>query len=110
MIGRLLALREEGGEGESTGGSGSGGGGSSSSKPAPLSSSSSSSDPFAHPCLGPYLMLPDRGFAETTRETPLMAAVLKEEAASVLALLEVCSVYVMCERERGGGGELCVWL
>ena len=43
---------------------------------------------FAHPALGACLVMPDRGFPEGTRETPLMAAIMQGDKASVAALLE----------------------
>ena len=47
---------------------------------------------FVHEGMGGYLVMPDRGFPEDTRETPLMAAILRGDEASVLALLEVGAV------------------
>jgi hypothetical protein len=44
---------------------------------------------FVHEGMGGYLVMPDRGFPEDSRETPLMAAIMRGDEASVLALLEV---------------------
>lgn len=44
--------------------------------------------PKAAPGLGVHLLMPDRGFPLDSRETPLMAAILRGDEASVLALLE----------------------
>lgn len=45
--------------------------------------------PFVHEGMGRYLVMPDRGFPEDSRETPLMAAIMRGDEGSVLALLEV---------------------
>ena len=44
---------------------------------------------LVHEGMGGYLVMPDRGFPEDSRETPLMAAIMRGDEASVLALLEV---------------------
>jgi ankyrin repeat protein len=38
--------------------------------------------------MGAHLVMPDRGFPEDSRETPLMAAIMRGDERSVVALLE----------------------
>jgi hypothetical protein len=44
--------------------------------------------PFVHEYMDRHLLMPDRGFPDDTRETPLMAAIMRGDEPSVLALLE----------------------